>query len=77
VDYLVKNPASTLAVRAQGETVIGADIEEGDLLIVDKTLTPHSESVVLIEKHDRYAVKRMSAAAPRLRLVTANPQESI
>lgn len=39
-EHLVQRPAATYYVRASGESMIGAGIHPGDLLIVDRAETP-------------------------------------
>ncbi len=39
-ELLVKRPAATFFVRVEGDSMVGAGIREGDLLVVDRSLRP-------------------------------------
>jgi DNA polymerase V len=46
-EHLVRNHAATFFVRAVGDSMIRAGIHEGDLLVVDRSLTPGNGGVVI------------------------------
>ena len=46
-EYLIKHPAATFIVKANGSSMIDADIYSGDLLIVDRSLTPRNNNIVI------------------------------
>ena len=46
-EYLVRHPAATFIVKASGSSMVNADIYSGDLLIVDRSLTPKNNSIVI------------------------------
>ena len=46
-EELVPRPAATFFVRARGESMIGAGIHDGDLLVVDRSLPPVPGRVVI------------------------------
>jgi len=45
--YLIKHPTATYFARAEGESMTGVGIYNGDLLIVDRALNPQQGSVVI------------------------------
>jgi DNA polymerase V len=45
--HLVRHPAATFFLRVQGESMTGAGIQDGDLVIVDRAQEPRSGSVVV------------------------------
>ena len=57
--YLIKNPAATFFVRAGGDSMIGAGIQQGDLLIVDRSLRPRDKNVVIAVLNGELTVKRI------------------
>lgn len=57
--YLVKHPAATFFVRAVGDSMIGAGIHCGDLLVVDRSLEPKDKSVVIAVVDGELTVKRI------------------
>lgn len=56
---LVKNPKATFCVRVNGQSMIGAGIDTGDLLIVDKEKEPQNKQIVLAVINGEYTVKRL------------------
>ena len=44
---LVYRPAATFFVRVQGDSMIGAGIQSGDILVVDKSLDARDGSIVI------------------------------
>jgi len=58
--YLIKHPASTYPVRVTGDSMIGAGIHSGDLLIVDRQLEPKDGSVVIAVIDGELTVKRLA-----------------
>ena len=46
-EYLVKHPAATFIVRASGPSMIEAGISSGDLLIVDKSIAPKNNNIII------------------------------
>ena len=45
-ELLVKRPAATYFVRVQGDSMIDAGINNGDLLVVDRSLRPAVGDVI-------------------------------
>jgi DNA polymerase V len=60
-DLVVKNPASTFFVRVEGDSMMGAGIFSNDVLVVDRSLTPRSGSIVLAAVFGELVVKRLVA----------------
>lgn len=58
-DYII-HPAATYFVKAEGESMIGAGIYDGDLLIVDKSLEPKNGSIVIASVMGDLTVKRLT-----------------
>lgn len=46
-EYLIRHPAATFYARASGDSMIGAGIFDGDLLIVDRAATPSQGDVII------------------------------
>ncbi len=47
MEHLIGNKEATFFVRAQGNSMIGTGIYDGDLLVVDKSNTPTSGKIVI------------------------------
>ena len=58
-ELLVKRPAATYFVRVQGDSMIGAGIFEGDLLIVDRSLRPADGDVIIASIDGEFTVKTL------------------
>ena len=56
---LVKRPAATYFVRVEGDSMIDAGINPGDLLIVDRSLTPVDGDVIIASVDGEFTVKRL------------------
>ena len=57
--HLIKNPPATFFVRVTGDSMVGAGIHHGDLLIVDRSLEPKDRSVVIAVVNGELTVKRI------------------
>jgi DNA polymerase V len=57
--HLIRNPAATFFVRANGDSMTGAGIHTGDLLVVDRSLEPADKSVVIAVVDGELTVKRI------------------
>lgn len=58
-DLVVKNPASTFFVRVEGESMEGAGIFSGDVLVIDRSLIPKDGSIVVAAVYGEMVVKRL------------------
>lgn len=72
-ELCVRHPAATYLVVAQGDSMQGAGIYEGDVLIVDRSITPAHGHVVIAELFGELTVKRLELQ-PVPRLVPCNPK---
>ncbi len=51
----------------------GAGIQDGDLLVVDRSLTPANRSVVIAVVDGEFTVKRLSKRGGKIRPLAENP----
>ena len=72
-ELLVKRPAATFFVRVQGSSMIGAGINDGDLLVVDRSLRPASGDVIIACVDGDFTVKTYRRDKDGVRLEPANP----
>ena len=56
---LVKNPSSTFFGRARGNSMEGAGIFDGDLLIIDKSLEPRERAIAVCFIDGEFTLKRI------------------
>lgn len=71
--HLVKHPAATFYVRVSGDSMIGAGIHSGDLLVVDRSLEAKSGNVIVAALDGELTVKRLYQKNGLLRLLPENP----
>ncbi len=70
--YLIKNPPATFIVRVAGDSMTGAGIHEGDLLIVDRSIEPAHNKVVIAVIDGQLTVKRLKIKRGKLSLEPEN-----
>lgn len=68
---LVKHPDTTFFVRVEGESMIDASIQPGDLLVVDRSIQPRHNAIIIALVDGEFTVKRLSEK-PVLRLISSN-----
>lgn len=72
-NLLVKHPLSTFMLRVRGDSMVGAGIFDGDLLVVDKMLTPQHGDIVVAEIDGDFTCKRYWARGGQIILRAENP----
>jgi len=70
---LVSRPAATFFVRVAGDSMDGAGILDGDLLVVDRSLRPASGDIIIAAVDGEFTVKRFRSDAKGVRLEPENP----
>lgn len=68
---LIPHPTSTFFVQATGDSMKGV-ISSGDLLVVDRSLTPKNDSIVLAVLDGEFTVKKIEKRGSRIFLVPEN-----
>ena len=58
-EFLVPNPNSTFFVRATGDSMIGAGIHDGDLLVIDRSVDAVHNNIILAIVDTEFTVKRL------------------
>lgn len=71
-DLLVRHPASTFFVRVEGDSMEGAGIFSGDILVLDRSITPAHGSIVVAVVDGGMVVKRVRIDNAGLLLVSEN-----
>ncbi|MCL7928607.1 LexA family protein [Halomonas llamarensis] len=70
--HVVKRPASTYFVRAEGDSMIGDGIHHGDLLVVDRSLDALSGRIIVVAVDGELTVKRLERVGQRAHLRASN-----
>lgn len=69
---LVKHPAATFFGRVSGDSMIEEGIEEGDILVIDKSLEPINGDLAVCCVDGEFTLKRISIEKNRIKLMPSN-----
>ena len=72
----IRQPAATYFVRARGNSMIHAGIDDGDILIVDRSLDPARGTIIIAAINGEFTVKKLEQRNGKHWLVPANPDYS-
>jgi DNA polymerase V len=73
-DLCVPHPISTFFMRINGDSMIGACIQDGDIIVVDRSITARHNSIVVVRVEDQFAVKRLLLYKRKIFLKSENPK---
>ena len=71
---LIKNPASTFYARVSGLSMVDEGINDGDLLVIDKSITPYDGCLAVCYVDGEFTLKRFERYADHALLVPANKE---
>ena len=71
-EHLIQHPSATFFVRVDGDSMIGAGIHSGDILIVDRAVEAVNRKVVIAILDGELTVKRLHKQKGRLTLMPEN-----
>lgn len=75
LQMLCPYPDSSYLIRVQGDSMIDAGVNDGDILIVDKSQrNPSEKEIAVCELNGEYTVKRVLKTNDTCWLVPANPK---
>ena len=57
--HLIRNVPATFIIRVQGKSMVDVGINDGDLLVVDKSLNPKNFSTVIANLNEELVVKTL------------------
>ena len=72
-EYLVSHPAATFCLRVSGDSMYGAGIFPGDIIIVDRAIAPSRGSIIVAAVDGELTVKRLLYKNGRTVLSPENP----
>jgi DNA polymerase V len=70
--YLIRNKPATFMLKVSGDSMMGAGILDGDLIVVD----PEQDRIAVVRIGGEFTVKRLHYQGNRLFLMPENPQYS-
>ena len=71
---LIANRAATFLVKVKGDSVLQRGLRDGDLAVVDRSLTPRNGDVVVVDVDGERSFKVWRQVAGRVTLSFANPR---
>ena len=70
--YLIKHPTATFYVRVSGDSMTGAGINPGTILVVDRAVDAEDGDIVIARINDELCVKRLRVHRGRIWLMPEN-----
>jgi len=71
-DLLISNPTATFFVKVSGDSMEGAGIFDGDILVVDRSVVADDSSIVVAAVFGELVVKRLRKYSEKVELVSEN-----
>jgi DNA polymerase V len=71
-ELCIEHEAATYLVRNRGRSMIDVGIQDGDLLVVDRSVEPKSGKIVIATVNGEFTVKRYKKLRDRVWLEPAN-----
>ncbi|WP_019038733.1 LexA family protein [Psychroflexus tropicus] len=70
----IKNPNATFYARVRGKSMIGAGLNDGDLLIIDRSLEPGNKKIAVCFIDGEFTVKRIKKEKEIIWLMPENKE---
>ena len=71
-DELISNKAATFLVRVSGRSMEDANIFDGDVLIIDRSLEPKNQAIIVAVIDGDFTVKRLEYKGDKVWLIPEN-----
>jgi DNA polymerase V len=71
---VVGNEEATFYARVSGESMQGAGLDDGDLLVIDRSLEPVDNKIVVCFIDGEFTVKRLKVTKDEVLLIPENPK---
>lgn len=71
--HFSKQLGSTFLVTASGDSMVNANIQDGDMLIVNKDIKPTHGKIIIAAVDSELTVKRLEIMSEKIQLVAENP----
>lgn len=72
-EFLIKHPAATFFLRVSTDSMKNAGIYMGDVLIVDRSLEPADNAIVVVALDGELLIKRITFEKGGVQLISDNP----
>ena len=73
-DHLMPRKEASFLLKAKGDSMIGVGIHDGDILIIDRSITASHGCVVIATVDGQFTVKTLEKKRGKIRLLPANPE---
>lgn len=74
---LIKNKEATFFARVSGQSMIGAGLEDNDLLVIDRSIEPINNKIAVCFLDGEFTVKRLRVDKDEVWLQPENPNYPI
>ena len=71
-EYLISNPESTFLLKVEGDSMLGAGINPGDLVLVQRDLSPRPGDIVIARIDNEWTLKYFDTSKGKVTLRAAN-----
>ena len=71
---VVRNEEATFYARVSGESMQGAGLDDGDLLVIDRSLEPQHNKIAVCFIDGEFTVKRLKVGPKGIFLMPENPK---
>ncbi len=72
-EHLMPRKEASFLLRAKGDSMVGVGIHDGDILVVDRSITATDGKVVIATLDGQFTVKTLEKKRGTIRLLPANP----
>ena len=76
-EELIKNKEATFFARVSGQSMIGAGLNDNDLLVIDRSLEPANSKIAVCFLDGEFTVKRLRVTKDEIWLQPENPEYPI
>ncbi|WP_308991554.1 translesion error-prone DNA polymerase V autoproteolytic subunit [Mariniflexile litorale] len=74
---LIRNKEATFFARVSGQSMIGAGLDDNDLLVIDRSLEPQNNKIAVCFLDGEFTVKRLKVDKDEVWLQPENPNYPI
>ena len=71
---VVRNEEATFYARVSGESMQGAGLDDGDLLVIDRSIEPKNGKIAVCYIDGEFTVKRLKVVEDGVFLIPKNPK---
>ncbi|MCL7762286.1 translesion error-prone DNA polymerase V autoproteolytic subunit [Polaribacter sp. Z014] len=76
-DELISNKDTTFFAKVKGQSMIGAGLDDNDLLVIDRSLEPANNKIAVCFLDGEFTVKRLRVSKNEIWLQPENPNYPI